>query len=466
MIRSQVFGRLSFGRLSLALRLSLASALFGLLIAGSAIVVGYNALDQQLRARSVAELRGKQDLVVHVLSEIPSVQAVPANVHRFNDLLIGHDRLHLGLADAGGGSRISSSSTVAIESIDRLPTGVSSWRASNGARLLGLRQAAPTADGSAVTYYLSLDLQHNVELLSGFLRATLLALPLLLLVVGTSAWLIARTGLAPLRRFHRLAATVGAQSLSSRVSDAGLPAELAELARGFNGMLERIDGGYRRLQEFSGDLAHELRTPIATLLGRSQVALTQRRSVTQLRDLIEGNIDELERLARLTTDMLFIAQADQHQMALSLEPLQLEVEAQRIADYLSLVAEEKGVTIQVQGAGRIQADRLLIQRAITNLLTNAIRHAKDASTVSVSVGMIEDMTHVVVTNRGEPIGADHVERIFDRFYRVDSARARLSGGTGLGLAIVRSIMRTHGGTVHAQSDRSEGTTIFTLMFPH
>jgi len=387
------------------------------------------------------------------------------NMHRFNDLLIGHDHLHLALGQQGALTLISSSSTLASESARVLEERVTSWKASDGTKLIGLKQAAPTQDGTEASYFLSLDLQHNTELLSDFLKATLFGLPLLLFVVSTGAWLIARTGLAPLRRFHRLAATVGTQSLSRRVSDAGLPAELAELARDFNGMLERIDAGYRRLQEFSGDLAHELRTPIATLLGRSQVALSQPRAASELRDVIEGNIEELERLARLTTDMLFIAQADQNEMTLKVELLELQTEARRVADYLFLVAEEKGVTIEVRGEACLMADRLLIQRAITNLLTNAIRHAVDGSMVTIAVSESAGMVHLSITNYGDPIGMDHALRIFDRFYRIDGARARINGGTGLGLAIVRSIVEAHVGTVHASSDAAAGTTTFTLKLP-
>jgi len=455
-----------FGRLSLALRIALASAMFGLLIAAAAIIVGYAALSQQLQARAEAEVRGKQDLIVHVLSEMPSAQTVTMNMHRVNDLLIGHTNLHLALASEQGDTLLSASSGIAAQSVrHKLHQEVSTWLSENRTELLGLRQVAATANGSKVVYYLSLDLEQNRDLLANFLGATLLGLPLLLLVVSTGAWLIARTGLSPLRRFHRLAATVSAQSLGRRVSDAELPAELAELAREFNGMLERIDAGYQRLQEFSGDLAHEMRTPLATLLGRSQVALSQLRTGEELREVIVGNIEELERLARLTADMLFIAQADQNETVLRLEKLQLDAEVMRVADYLSLIAEDKGLEIAVRGRSIVNGDRLLIERAITNLLSNAIRHAEAGSVIEVNIRSSAHWVELCITNRGEPISAEHVGRIFDRFYRVDSARARLNGGTGLGLAIVRSIIHAHAGSVWARSDTAAGTTNFCFRLP-
>ena len=232
----------------------------------------------------------------------------------------------------------------------------------------------------------------------------------------------------------------------------------------FNKMLERIDEGYRRLQDFSGDLAHELRTPLATLLGRTQVALSQTRSVAELREVLEGNIEELERLSRLTSDMLFIASAEHDSTAIQMEAVDLAKEARRVADFLALIAEEKGVQLQVSGtAPPIPADHLLIQRAITNLVSNAIRHAIAGSTVIMEVASNGDTAAVKVTNKGEGIAPADQERIFDRFYRVDSGRARLKGGNGLGLAIVKSIAAAHEGNVSVLS--ASGRTSFTLTFP-
>ncbi|MES2367761.1 MAG: heavy metal sensor histidine kinase, partial [Pseudomonadota bacterium] len=233
-------------------------------------------------------------------------------------------------------------------------------------------------------------------------------------------------------------------------------------AEEFNSMLKRIDDGYRRLQDFSGELAHEMRTPVATLMGRTQVALSRARSSPEFREVLEGNVEELERLSRLISDMLFIARADHDEDPLNRESVELSQVAQRVADYMSLIAEEHGLTIEVTGTGVAMVDPLLVERAITNLLTNAIRHAATDSTISVAIEQGDGAT-LAVTNSGEPIAPQHIERIFDRFYRIDSGRARMEGGSGLGLAIVRSIMLAHGGQVKARSSAG-GDTTFTLMF--
>ena len=454
---------------SLAARIALASAFFGLLITGTAIVVGFYALTYQLDARSTTELLGKRDLLLHVLSELPSPESVGQNTHRFGDLLIGHDDLHLALVDPASGQSVAAFSPIAQASILALSTTPASatssyaWTAPTGERLNAVHGSSPVANGMSVSYYLSLDRRHDSRLLSGIIKATLVGWPLLLLLVALGAWLITRTSLAPLRRFHRMAASIGAQSLNQRISPSDLPTELYELAAEFNEMMDRIDAGYRRLQEFSGELAHEMRTPVATLMGRTQVALSHDRTSEEFREVLEGNVEELERLSRLISDMLFIARADHNETPLQHEHIDLAQETRRVADYLSLIAEERGIAVTVTGTARVMADRLLVERAITNLLSNAIRHAFENSEVGIVIASDGKNTTLSVSNHGEGIAPAHLQRIFDRFYRIDSARARIEGGTGLGLAIVRSIMTAHGGQVSARS-RAGGKTTFTLVF--
>lgn len=458
----------AWSRASLATRIAVASAVFGLALSVGAIAIGWWSLSLQLEQRSELELHGKRELLLHILSEMPGIQAVAQNTHRFEDLLIGHDDLHLALVDPATGNLVASFSELARQSrlvLDALPdsTAALTWSAANKASLRALRGTGPVADGQPLRYYLSMDRRHDTGLLQGFVNATLLGLPVLLALVALGAWLIARTGLAPLLRFNRLAASIGTESLSQRVSSAGLPRELADLANDFNGMLERIDVGYRRLHEFSGDLAHEMRTPVATLLGRTQVALSQTRTAAQLQEVLEGNVEELERIARLIADMLFIASAEHQSSPPQREAVNLRQEAQRVADYLSLLAEAHGIGVEVTGEATVTADRLLVQRAITNLVSNAVRHAHPQSVVRIAIAGQSPNVRLSVSNHGAGIPEDQLERIFDRFYRIDPARARRDGGAGLGLAIVRSIMTSHGGRVEASS-RPGGDTIFTLVF--
>jgi two-component system heavy metal sensor histidine kinase CusS len=201
------------------------------------------------------------------------------------------------------------------------------------------------------------------------------------------------------------------------------------------------------------------------LLGRTQVALAQPRSAEQLLDVLEANVEELQRLSRLVTDMLFLAQSDQAQNALNLKLFELSDAATQVGEFLDVIAQERGVSIAVQGKALVTADQGLVQRAITNLLTNAIRHCTPSTQVRVIVQTLDEGVSLEVVNQGSAIAMEHLERIFDRFYRIDSARGRDLGGTGLGLAIVKAIMALHNGTARVHC-ASPGEVRFSLYFPH
>lgn len=219
-----------------------------------------------------------------------------------------------------------------------------------------------------------------------------------------------------------------------------------------------------RLWQFSGDLAHEMRTPLSTLLGRTQVALSRERSAEQLANVLEKNMGELERLTRLVNDMLFLAQAENARSAVHLQTVHLHEVARQIAEYLQLRAGDRCVSIAVEGEASVRADAGLVQRALMNLLSNAIRHASTGSAVQVRVRGEAAAARVEVINRGHPIAAEHLEHLYDRFYRIAHSSADHDGGTGLGLAIVKAIMDLHSGRVGVVNDPGNQVR-FWLEFP-
>ena len=338
------------------------------------------------------------------------------------------------------------------------------WQGSDTKRYASLSGTSPVGNAQAVRFVLSIDLEDDQALLGGYVGAVLLGLPALLALVAFGAWAVARTGLAPLTRLTVVASQVTTRNLAQRIDVQDMPPELRVLADGFNAMLHRIDEGVHRLSEFSADLAHEMRTPVATLLGRTQVALSRQRSVEELHDVLAGNVEELDRLTRLIADMLFLAQADQGDAPLQWTAIDLAQEARRVAEFLSALAEERGISVEVKGNATVQADRILVQRAITNLLTNAIRHSDAPGVVSVALRQAGATVCIDVSNRGHGIPPDQRGRVFERFVRLDTARTRSNGGTGLGLPIVKSVMQAHGGSVHVTSEVG-GSTTFTLIFP-
>lgn len=207
-----------------------------------------------------------------------------------------------------------------------------------------------------------------------------------------------------------------------------------------------------------------MRAPLARQLGRTLVALSRPRATGELADVNGAKHRGMQRLARIIDDMLFLAHADNAKQVLARQPVELASEVRHIAEFLEIDASEHDMHIEVRGEGKISADRLLVQRAITNLLTNAIRHGREGSPVNVTIYPHDSDLILEVVNRAAPIEAAHLVRLFDRFYRVDHARARERGGTGLGLAIVRAIMQLHGGEVGVEN-LADHNVRFWLRFP-
>ena len=228
-------------------------------------------------------------------------------------------------------------------------------------------------------------------------------------------------------------------------------------------MLARLEESFGRLQDFSADLAHELRTPVSNLLTQTQVALSRARGVDEYRDVLASNAEEFERLSRTIGDMLFLAQADQGLVVMRRERFDLAAEVRELFEFYDALAAEKALRLTVAGDATIDGDRLMLRRALANLVSNAIRHAPREGEVRVRLGSEGSATTIAVENTGDPIASEHLDRVFDRFWRADRARGHTGEGAGLGLAITRSIVRAHGGDIAARS--LAGEVRFEIRMP-
>lgn len=454
---------------SLKLRLAVLVSVLGLAQAAAVVGFSYITFEQEQSAQSRFVLRDKALQARHLLDGMQDAAAVKDNAFKLIELVTGHAELHLAVASSDTGEVYVAFSPEAAESLRRLrgdtwdTNAFLTWRF-KGATMLSLAAAGATRNGRAYEVVLTTDRSGDLRLLRGLLLTALTAAPFALALVFLAAMAVVGVGLKPLQRFKQSVGRVSAQTLTERLDTSQYSTELKDLGEAFNLMLNRLHDSVTRLSEFSADLAHEMRTPLATVLGRTQVTLSQTRTPDELIGVLENNIEELQRLSRLVADMLFLAQVDYAENALDLRPVSLEDEAARVANFLDLVAQERDVSIVVGGQGGVIADQSLTQRAITNLLTNAIRHCTAGSTVHVNVSVQGDGACVEVVNQGTAIPDQHLGRLFDRFYRVDSARVRDEGGTGLGLAIVRAIMALHGGMAGA-STTAAGDIRFWLHFP-
>ena len=227
-------------------------------------------------------------------------------------------------------------------------------------------------------------------------------------------------------------------------------------------MLKRLDDSFSRLSQFSADLAHELRTPIANMLGEAQVTLTRDRTAAEYREIIESTVAECERLSRIVDNLLFVARVDAEREPIARKWFDAGAAAKKIAAFYQTVADDHHVTISCSGDGQIYADPDLFERAVGNLLDNALRFTPENGSIRIALSKHDGGFEVAVSDDGCGIAPEHLPRVFDRFYRAESSRG--SDGAGLGLALVKSIVDLHGGSAKIQSEIGRGTTV-TLTFP-
>lgn len=323
-------------------------------------------------------------------------------------------------------------------------------------------QAAPTRH-RWVRVAVAADTAHHQSYLRALLNTLWVFIAAATVLSSLLGWAVVRSGLAPLRAMREQTTRVTAQQLHQRLPVDTVPQELAELARSLNAMLARLDDAFQRLTAFSSDIAHELRTPVSNLMTQTQVALSQPRSAAEYRAILESNAEEFDAMARMIADMLLLAKADNGLTPPRREPLNLAAEVHTLFDYYDALAEERGLTLRCEGQAWAHADRLMLRRALGNLLSNAVRHACSGSTIRVELTQAPaGDTRVAVTNTGDTIAPEALGRIFDRFFRLDAARQK-GDGAGLGLAIARAIARAHGGTLTASS--IDGLTRFVLTLP-
>ena len=341
-----------------------------------------------------------------------------------------------------------------------------------------IREDLPaTATRPAVSFVIGVDSRPFVQTSHTFRVASLVITVAGVLLVSALGYWVARFGLGPVARLTRDVRAIGPQNRAQRLALPQLPAELEELGNSFNAALDRLDVAYRQLSTFNDDVAHELRTPLGNLIGQTQVALTRERDAHQLRELLESNLEELERLRLIVADMLFLARADQGEKANRLTAVLIASEVRTTLDFLDILLDEANLRVNIEGDQIATIETALFRRALTNLLHNAMQYAQPQSTITAHISAVYSpqsstrptFAKVAIRNWGPPIAAHQIERIFDRFYRIDASRTNAISqvGHGLGLAIVKAVATMHGGSVFAHSENGQTTIGFTVsLTPH
>lgn len=456
---------------SLTLHLTLWFALasvFVLFLLG--LLIG-RSVEQHFEEQDIDVLAGKMELAKHVLEKALTTPSGETLAKQLDEALTGHHGLVIAVVGPNR-QRLDAHGELVLppELLDeRLATGNRrpvKWVADDGLPWRGISATLTTRGqaGSSYTVVVATEISHHEHFMGAFRQTLWVFMLLATLAMGLLGWFVVRRGLAPLQTIKRQAAEITANRLHTRLPVEAIPLELGDLASTLNDMLSRLEESFQRLSDFSSDLAHELRTPVSNLLTQTQVTLSRARSADDYRDILASNAEEFERLSRMIADMLFLAKAENKQLIPHPEPLELADEVAELLEFYGVLAEEKEIHLSVIGHGTVSGDRLMLRRAISNLLSNALRYTPAGGAVRVRIETQNDeAVKLTVENTGPSIAAEHLPRLFDRFYRTDSARQRTTEGSGLGLAITRSILIAHGGDVSVRS--AEGITQFTLSLP-
>jgi len=311
----------------------------------------------------------------------------------------------------------------------------------------------------------AMDDSYEDALISNYGRKVMIVLLFGIFFSAGAGALVARKGMQPLEEITLAVERVSSTQLHERIGSIRWPRELATLASSFDRMLDRLEDAFNRLSRFSADLAHELRTPLNNMMGEAEVALSRDRTPEEYREVLESGLEEYGRLSRMIESLLFLARSESAEARIQRSRLDARKEIEAVREFHDAVAREQAVGVTCLGHGFVLGDANLFRRAMSNLLANSLRYTSPGGRVTLAIQESEDHTgEIRVSDTGSGIDPEHLERIFERFYRADPARSGRPEGTGLGLAIVKSIMDLHGGSASIESEPGKGTTV-TLRFP-
>lgn len=457
--------------MSLTLRATLLFALLASLVVSAVGVYLYYSLEKELIRRADYQVSGRVQYFRHLLaSEFPLSQ-LSHNPGLFENML-GNERdiLTFRLSDEPPIINVNPS-RLALPPVAPVPDGqpltlstVHTLSAPDDTPVRFARAAVKIQDGRTVEITAAHFMTGEARMLQTFRWEITGAVLFAYLLIAALGYVVIRRGLLPLRHMALEATKIHPASLSTRLSSDNAPQELQQLIYSFNDMLERLAEGYQRLTQFSADLAHEIRTPVGALMGHCQVALYQPRSTEEYETLLANNMEELERISRMVENILFLARATDARSVLTITSIDVSAEMTRIQEYFEGLAEEREMTLHSAGEGILYADAILFQRALSNLVANAVRYAHEGTPIVVRAEPHASGMDIHVISQGDPIPPEKLGKLFDRFYRADASRSEGGSSSGLGLSIVQAIMALHQGSVRVVSS-AEGETRFTLTFP-
>ena len=417
-------------------------------------------------------LTGKLELAQHAIQKVQSPRDLDAVPQQLDVSLFGHHGLAVVILGPDGKLLLATTAVDFPQELLEPGSGGNaarprSWTAPDGKQFRGLSALAPTSVSGwpPAVVAVGMDMSPHQQFMASFQKTLWLVVVLAAMLSGLLGWIAVRRELAPLRTIRQRAAEITASHLDHRLAAESVPVEFGDLVQTLNAMLARLEESFRRLSDFSADLAHELRTPVTNMRTQTQVILSRPRTAEGYREVLYSNAEEFERLSLMISDMLFLAKSDHGLVSPFKESVDLAAEVRDLFTFFEALADGNNVSLSTEGEGHVLGDRMLIRRAISNVLSNAIRHTPDQGNIRVLIdpAKVSDELLLSIENTGQPIPSVHIPRLFDRFYRADASRDKASEGTGLGLAITKSIVELHGGTIGVHS--GNGSTCFEIRLP-
>jgi heavy metal sensor kinase len=460
--------------LPLRARLAVSATVVFAVLIGALAVASYTVLARRLdtdASTRLSELTEGLHGYLRFHDGVPSVEFDPGDGDQVS--FVQEATRYYQIFEAGSGRLLYQSSALAPLGLRFTPAQVQAYLASlrpfDVATEYGrLRVSNSLVPGAGATTYLlqvGVTLAPNDTALRRYRDLLLLGVPACLLLAGAGSWWLSAFALKPLIRLAGAARGIDVQTLERRLPTRGVNDELEDVARAFNGALERLDHAVGEMRQFSAALAHELRTPLAALRGEIELALGRLDANDENRDRLASQIEEIDRLKRLIEQILTLARAEAGQIPLTFAPLDAGELAESLVEQLEPVAQARGIALTCERAGgaAVSADGEWLRRLLINLLDNALKFTKAGGRVAVSVAPAGDRVTIAVRDTGVGIAPADRRHLFERFFRADPSRSSATEGTGLGLSLVQWIVERHGGSIAVESAPGVGSAFVVTL---
>ncbi len=461
---------------TLAFRLTAAYAAAGLLLVLLATLSLYLVLVSELNKSSELFLKDKVNVVRTLLRERPDDTDGLHEEVELESASRRYEQFYICLLDPSGRPRMLTPGMAEQLNLPKLTGLLAAHKGAvlpltgiNGKSFRVMEATVPSGEvgDPPTTIQVAVDVSQKQDLLRRFRFWSWITSAGMLVLFPLIGYQIARQGIRPVQEIATTARHITSSHLGERIKAEGYPAELASLALTFNTMLDGLEDSFERISRFSADIAHDLRTPVNNIRGEAEVALARARTIDEYRDALESSLEEAVRLSDLIGNLLFLARTENPLTHLRLEAVDVAELLDGVREYYDASAADAGVILTSAREGEpliAELDRTLIQRAVGNLVSNAVAHTPEGGTVAIRLHADAANVLIEVSDTGTGIPAEALPRVFDRFFRVDPSRSRASGGTGLGLSIVQGIVQLHRGTVDITSKPGVGTQV-TLSMP-